>query len=175
MNIGKVMEHYDHARAKHPIFCDCLTHWDTPSETAGQLRVARNMLQRATENGNVSAFEEVLMCELYEFVDALANGDNEAAIEELYDSAAVALRMIDVIEGTQKLGRNVYTANAQDRTIERIVRDAIISYQEEYVKAPNDQTEKEIQRRAEVANKWLVDHGFAEEPATWSKEEYPCL
>ena len=59
--------------------------------------------------------------------------------------------------------------------IERIVRDAIISYTEQYVNAPNDETEREIQHRAEVANEWLRQHGFAEEPTNWSKEEIPCL
>lgn len=107
MKIERLQEHYDHAKAKHPIFCDCLTHWNTPSETGGQLRVARNALKTATEHGNASALEEVLGCELCEFVDALANGDKDAAIEELYDSAAVVLRMIDVIEGTQPLGNPI--------------------------------------------------------------------
>lgn len=59
--------------------------------------------------------------------------------------------------------------------IERIVRDAIISYTEQYVTAPNDDVEREIQHRAEVANEWLSQHGFAEEPTNWSKEEIPCL
>lgn len=59
--------------------------------------------------------------------------------------------------------------------IERIVRDAIISYTEQYVNAPNDETEREIQHRAEVANNWLKQHGFDEEPTNWSKEEIPCL
>lgn len=82
MKIERPQEHYEHARAKHPIFCDCLTHWNTPRETGGQLRVARSALKTATEHGNASALEEVLGCELCEFVDALANGDKEAAIEK---------------------------------------------------------------------------------------------
>ena len=61
------------------------------------------------------------------------------------------------------------------KSIERIVRDAIIDYTEQYVNAPNDDVEREIQHRAEVANNWLKQHGFAEEPTNWSKEEIPCL
>lgn len=61
------------------------------------------------------------------------------------------------------------------KSIERIVRDAIIDYQEMYGHAPNDEAERDIMNRAENANKWLVDHDFEIEPLLWSKEEVPCL
>ena len=62
-----------------------------------------------------------------------------------------------------------------DEMLERLVRDAIISYQEMYPRAPNDDCERELIERAEKANKWLVDHGFEPEKFTWRKEEAPCL
>lgn len=55
--------------------------------------------------------------------------------------------------------------------IERIVRDAIVSYQEAFPVAPNDGTENELMKRTEVANAWLRRHGFIEEKTIWSKEE----
>ena len=55
--------------------------------------------------------------------------------------------------------------------IERIVRDAIINYQNMYPSAPNDDAEAELKQRAETANAWLVSHGFKPEEVTWSKEE----
>ena len=63
----------------------------------------------------------------------------------------------------------------ENAAIERIVRDAICSYQESFPSAPNDDCEREIIERAEKANKWLVDHGFEPEKFTWSKDEPPCL
>ena len=63
----------------------------------------------------------------------------------------------------------------ENASIERIVRDAICSYQESFPSAPNDDCERELIERAEKANKWLVDHGFDPEKFTWSKEEAPCL
>jgi hypothetical protein len=61
------------------------------------------------------------------------------------------------------------------KRIERIVRDAIIGYQDLYASAPNDDTERELKERATVANEWLVSHGFEAEKTIWDKEESPCL
>ena len=61
------------------------------------------------------------------------------------------------------------------KSIERIVRDAIIDYTEQYPHAPNDDVERELIARAKTANEWLKQYGFAEEPTNWSKEEMPCL
>lgn len=56
------------------------------------------------------------------------------------------------------------------KRIERIVRDAIIDYQEMFAHAPNDDTERELRERAAVANEWLVSHGFPPEKTIWNKE-----
>ena len=63
----------------------------------------------------------------------------------------------------------------ENASIERVVRDAICSYEESYPGAPNDDCERELKERAEIANKWLIDHGFEPQKFTWSKEEMPCL
>lgn len=70
----------------------------------------------------------------------------------------------------------VEEANAAEASeIERIVRDAIIDYQEMYVHAPNDDAERDLVERAARANAWLEAHGFKREEVCWSKEETPCL
>ena len=61
------------------------------------------------------------------------------------------------------------------QAMERIIRDAIIGYVEDYSLAPNDDVERELKERATVANEWLKQHGFAEEPTNWSKEETSWL
>jgi len=59
--------------------------------------------------------------------------------------------------------------------LQRIVRDAIISYSELYDTAPNDDAERELMERVAIANNWLKQNGFEEEPTNWTKEESPCL
>ena len=59
--------------------------------------------------------------------------------------------------------------------IERIVRDAILSYEQLYKEAPNDDAELEIRQRCEVANDWLAAHGFARQAVSFDKEESPNL
>lgn len=56
-------------------------------------------------------------------------------------------------------------------SIERIVRDAILSYGEMFRIAPNDESEAELKAMAEMANAWLERHGFTREEITWTKEE----
>ena len=63
----------------------------------------------------------------------------------------------------------------ENKSIERVVRDAICSYEESFPGAPNDDCELELKERAEIANKWLIDHGFEPEKLTLNKEEVPCL
>lgn len=48
--------------------------------------------------------------------------------------------------------------------IERIVRDAIVDYNEMFPSAPNSDAEEELRQRARVAQEWLADNGFKEEP-----------
>ena len=60
-------------------------------------------------------------------------------------------------------------------SIERLVRDAIIDYQEMFAHAPNDDAERDLIDRAERGNAWLVANGYEPEQLSWSKEESPCL
>ena len=62
-----------------------------------------------------------------------------------------------------------------DKPMERIVRDAILSYEELYKEAPNDDAELEIRKRCEIAQGWLVAHGLEREKVSFDKEESPNL
>ena len=62
-----------------------------------------------------------------------------------------------------------------EKSIERVVRDAIVGYMEDYPNAPNDECERELVDRAKFANEWLEAHGLEKEDLKWSKEEPPCL
>lgn len=53
---------------------------------------------------------------------------------------------------------------APAKKIERIVRDAICGYNEMFPEAPNSDAEEELRQRARVAQEWLADNGFIEEP-----------
>lgn len=82
------------------------------------------------------------------------------------DIAAEIRSLADRIEAACK---------SEAQAMERIVRDAIISYSELFSNVPGDDAERELKERAARANAWLASHGFAEEKAVWSKEESPCL
>ena len=57
----------------------------------------------------------------------------------------------------------------RDPKLERVIRDAVISYNEMFASAPNDDCENELRERAKVANGWLNDHGFEEEKFFFDK------
>lgn len=97
--------HYIHAQGRHPYFCDRLQpfHCDE-TDASVWLKRKRLFLKEEIERGDATA-AAVLDCELYEIYTAIAQGDSEQAIQEIYDAIAVLLRMKDVIEGTQPLGK----------------------------------------------------------------------
>lgn len=68
------------------------------------LDIYRNTLATEEAVGSVEAVT-VLMCEVYKAVQAYTHGNTKAAVEKCYDAIAVLLRVIDVLEGRQKLGK----------------------------------------------------------------------
>ena len=107
-----IIEHYYHAREKHPYFCDRIlpteayqpTKADALKELQSALLNMRQELNDAMQDGKVAAFV-VAGCEWLEFAEAVMMDNSAAAIEELYDTIAVLLRIIDVLEGRQQLGK----------------------------------------------------------------------
>ena len=86
---------------------------------------------------------------------------------ELYQPTTIYIRqLLNRIEAARK---------RESESIERIVRDAIIDYQDFYPHAPNDEAERDLIDRAKRGNSWLVAHGYEPEKIKWSKEETPCL
>jgi hypothetical protein len=100
--INKIREHYNHAREKHPYFCDNLSYY-TKSNAVEKLMLARSFIRYGIENKCVS-FLDILNCEIAEAIKEIVDGNTERAIEELLDTIAVCLRGIDVLKGLQVLG-----------------------------------------------------------------------
>ena len=104
----RVWAHYDHAREKHPHFCDrLLPDWPIgviKSHVAENLEYARSRIKAGVRDHNLM-WNELANCEVWEATEAIANGDTAHAVEECYDAIAVLLRVIDVLEGRQPLGR----------------------------------------------------------------------
>lgn len=101
-SFAKIREHYDHAREKHPYFCDMVT---CLSETGADthLDIYRATLAAEIAANSVEA-STLLRCEHYEAIQAYTKGNIPAAVEECYDAIAVLLRLVDVLEGRQALG-----------------------------------------------------------------------
>lgn len=103
MHDDRIRKHYAHAREKHPYFCDNITYRsDTYADI--ELEVCRKFLKAENCAGNVKAVT-VILCELYEAMQAYTHGDIAHAVKECYDAIAVLLRLVDVLEGRQKLGK----------------------------------------------------------------------
>lgn len=105
MNIEKIQEHYEHAREKHPYFCDMVTRdiW-TVKDIQDNIRSIRQYISKDVERHEVEALS-LIICEMREFEEAMTLKDTARAVEECYDCIAVLLRTIDVLEGRQKLGQ----------------------------------------------------------------------
>lgn len=103
-----ILKHYNHAREKHPYFCDDLLPEleldEIRRHTKNVLTSIRKNLEGRARAGHVE-WDNLLNCEVWEVLDAIANNDKAQAIEELYDAIAVLLRTIDVLEGRQELGK----------------------------------------------------------------------
>lgn len=112
MNLEKVTEHYEHAKAKHPHFCDMLfPHDKTKMRVAAKiikslLDDCRADLKKDTENKKcLVKAHDVLFCEILEAEYAYYAESKKRTIEELYDCIAVLLRMVDYVEAEIKQGK----------------------------------------------------------------------
>lgn len=107
VNIDAIARHYRHAKEKHPYFADMLQY--PPAvvpmrDYEASLASNRWALSDAIKKGHVMLWH-VLDCELGEMRVEIARGDKARAVEECYDAIAVLLRVVDVLEGRQKLGK----------------------------------------------------------------------
>lgn len=95
-----LLQHYNHARRKHPSFADRPFTFGALSD----LKLNEQLLlidRKHIEEQMVEkclAGDVLLKCEIQEAAVEVAKKDWDCAIEELYDAAAVILRMIDMIE-----------------------------------------------------------------------------
>lgn len=116
--VKKIAEHYRNAKDKHPYFADLLFDFGdfNSYERAEKARILlecdREKLKDETAYNTVRA-STVAKVEASEVIEALARGDNAAAVEECYDVIAVMLRIIDVLEGRQRLGKE--TAGKEEK------------------------------------------------------------
>lgn len=116
--VKKIVEHFEHACNKHPEFCAGLFPFQMEkladralsekrealvASSAAALAKARQEVKDGEENGML-LWTDILQCEIQEAMDAVVNGRTEEAIEELYDSIAVCLRAICVMESRLKGG-----------------------------------------------------------------------
>lgn len=90
----EIAAHYEHAKEKHPVFADILTHNNHTSA-----KHYKRLRDEAHANGDCSPLQ-VLLAEYAEVLEAIAVEDKAQAVYECYDCIAVLLRLIDMIEET---------------------------------------------------------------------------
>ena len=100
----RIWSHYDHAREKHPYFCDIIVQPCDPHYFTEALAAFREMISNLINAGELDAIS-LASCELHEVAHACVNRTLQEAVEECFDCIAVLLRVIDVLEGRQKLGK----------------------------------------------------------------------
>lgn len=105
--VSAIERHYMHANEKHPYFCDALFRENRKNVDGGpdrHLKLCRKNMRDRIRGGELD-FLDVAECEVAELFVAWCNGNTTDAIEETYDVIAVLLRVIDVLQGRQALGR----------------------------------------------------------------------
>lgn len=110
--VESIAAHYRKAVGKHPYFCDKLLPFpydlliaeDAIDEIREGLILRRGDIE-ALAAAKKLAPEGLLQCELFEVYEAIAHNDKAGAVEECYDCIAILLRMVDVLEGRQELGK----------------------------------------------------------------------
>ena len=80
----KVSEHINHAREKHPFFCELGTY--DANEFASYARAYKEAIPAEP------TLTKVLLSEVYECLEAFAKGDKAQALEEACDVVAVLYR-----------------------------------------------------------------------------------
>ena len=103
-NLQRLVAHYDRALEKSPYFCDRLFDPISITESTASLKQWKHILKGQLQDSAVES-EAVLSYKFYRALDALNMSDTPAAVERLYDCIVVTLRIIDVLEGRQKLGK----------------------------------------------------------------------
>ncbi len=92
--MDEIAVHYEHAKEKHPVFADVLTHNNNTSA-----KHYKRLRDEAHANGDCSPLQ-VLLAEYAEVLEAIAVEDKAQAVYECYDCIAVLLRLVDMIEET---------------------------------------------------------------------------
>lgn len=95
--IEKIEQHYNHACMKHPDFVKRFGVEDEFDWSEFNLKMYRTKIETETKYNNLG-LESILLCEVWEFFDAITNERFQEAIEESYDIIAVVLRAIERIK-----------------------------------------------------------------------------
>ena len=133
------------------------------------MRILINADKAETLNGEVVAFKVAKITidsdkdEDAAYHRIIANKDKFAAfIKDIINSPKALIEA-----GGRKKGEDVKS----HWTIERVIRDAIVDYNEMFPNCPNDDCERDLRERARIANEWLKSHGYEEEKFYFAEEK----
>lgn len=90
--MDEIAAHYEHAKEKHPVFADILTHNNNTSA-----RHYKRLRDEAHAIGYCSPLQ-IFLAEYAEVLEAIDVQDKAQAVYECYDCIAVLLRLVDMIE-----------------------------------------------------------------------------
>lgn len=112
--IKKIIEHYEHAKEKHPFFADSIMD-PRPLRIDADGAWARNWIKRHNEMTKrlwrdrakqykdcikmIPSFENIINAEIYEIYAAVTEDNLEQAHYEIFDAIAVLLRLDEEMDG----------------------------------------------------------------------------
>ena len=100
----RAASHFLKAVRKHPRFADKMFTYPEVANAEKSLAGMRLWLRSQAAYDSLDGMT-LTQCEIAEAQLANAQGDKAATVSELYDAIAVIMRMVSVLEGKQKLGR----------------------------------------------------------------------
>lgn len=101
--VADILAHYDKACEKHPYFADNFSMF--PVEYwVNEARHLKELVRLHALRGDVEA-RLVLQAEVSEVFEAIALGNFKQAREECFDTIAVLIRILDVIDGVESFGK----------------------------------------------------------------------
>lgn len=102
--LNMVREELSYAKTKHPEFVKTMTVWNA-ERTSWRLKGMREHLN-LPDTTTVKDFEDILHCEVLEFLEAYTHGDYRHAIQELAQCVAVCIRAMEKCEKAMERKNN---------------------------------------------------------------------
>ena len=96
-HLAAIADALEHAKRKHPFFADVAVSYLDFRKAVDQIAIAREYLADKVKANRCGGMT-VLMCEVYEAIEAFSRKDYAATMDELAQCGAVVVRMMEAVQ-----------------------------------------------------------------------------